>query len=41
MLCVDFCNKIYKLEINRTFIEHAKKKCNKKIKKIYKYQHAK
>ena len=41
MLCVDFCNTLYKLEINRTFIEHMKKICNKKVKKIYIYQHAK
>ena len=39
MLCVDFLNTLYKLEINRTFIEHEKKICNKKIKEIYKYQH--
>ena len=32
MLCVDFCNTLYKLEINRTFIEHRKKTFNKKIK---------
>ena len=33
MLCVDFCNTLYKLEINRTFIEHAKKNAIKKLKK--------
>ena len=38
MLCADFLNTLYKLEINRTFIEHEKKYA---IKKIYKYQHEK
>ena len=33
MLCVDFFNTLYKLEINRTFIEHAKKNAIKKLKK--------
>tara|TARA_B100000989_G_scaffold297709_1_gene284408 strand:- start:3762 stop:5324 length:1563 start_codon:yes stop_codon:yes gene_type:complete len=41
MLCVDFLNILYKLKINRTFIEHEKKICNKKIKEIYKYLHIK
>jgi len=31
MLCVDFFNTLYKLEINRTFIEHAKKNAIKKL----------
>jgi len=33
MLCVDFFNTLYKLEINRTFIEHEKKYAIKKSKK--------
>ena len=33
MLCVDLFNILYKLEINRTFIEHAKKKAIKKLNK--------
>ena len=33
MLCADFLNTLYKLEINRTFIEHEKKYAIKKLKK--------
>ena len=33
MLCADFLNTLYKLEINRTFIEHRKKYAIKKLKK--------
>ena len=33
MLYADLCNILYKLEINRTFIEHAKKKAIKKLNK--------
>ena len=33
MLCADFLNTLYKLEINRTFIEHEKKYAIKKSKK--------
>ena len=33
MLCADFCNILYKLEINRTFIEHTKKYALKKLNK--------
>ena len=33
MLCVDFLNTLYKLEINRTFIEQQKKYAIKKLNK--------
>ena len=33
MLCEDIFNILYKLKINRTFIEHNKKFSNKKLKK--------
>ena len=36
MLYVDFFNILYKLEINRTFIEHLKKYAIKKLKKYTK-----
>ena len=39
MLCADFLNTLYKLKINRTFIEHKKNSSIKKIKKMYIYQH--
>ena len=39
MLYEDILNTLYELKINRTFIEHNKKFSNKKLKKIYKYQH--
>jgi hypothetical protein len=35
MLYVDFLNILYKLEINRTFIEQLKKLSIKKDKKMY------
>ena len=31
MLYVDFCNTLYKLEINRTFIEQSKKNSTNKL----------
>ena len=33
MLCADFLNTLYKLKINRTFIEHKKNSSIKKSKK--------
>jgi len=41
MLYVELLNIPYKIEINRTFIEHKKHLSIKKIKKLYIYQHAK
>ena len=40
MLCVDFLNILYKIEINRTYIEHIEIIAIKKHKKMYIYQHA-
>ena len=40
MLCVNSFNILYKIEINRTFIEHMKLIAIKKHKKMYIYQHA-
>ena len=35
MLCADFLDTLYKLKINRTFIEQLKKLSIKKDKKMY------